>query len=236
MTSSFSARLVARARLLGLDGSPLRGPHAGPAWFHSRLAVLRSDATALVLIDPTTGDFGQVALTPPTTNLDLGACFTMERGGRPFLVAFGPAYVFTLRFVAPRQTEIRIVPWSPRDARAAVRLSNGTVRLFGSTTSCDLSLAPLLAELDDADAITTVPTALTRYTLGTDAFVGASAWGDEVFCVAGERVGIFTPGEAPRWALIEGLKAAPLGLALDPTNRRRGYIITSEELLTIDFA
>ena len=234
MTSSFSARLVARARLLGLDGSSLRGPHAGPAWFHSRLAVLRSDATALVLIDPTTGDFGQVPLSPPIANLDLGACFTMERAGRPFLVAFGPAYLFTLRFVAPRQPEIRIVPWSPRDARAAVRLSSA-VRLFGSTTSCDLALEPLLAELDDADAITSLPTAQTTYDLGTDAFAGAGACADEVFCVAGKRVGILTPGEAPRWAFIEGLTAPPLGLALEPTNRRRGYIITSEELLTIHF-
>lgn len=236
MNSPFSVRIVARAPVLGLDGSPFRGPHVGPAWFHSRLAVLRSDASALVLIDPTTGDFGHVSLSPPTTNLDLGACFTMERGGRPFLVAFGLAYVLTLRFVAPREPQMRIVPWSRGEVRAAARLPNGRVRLFGSASSFDLALEPLLAELDDADSVTVSPSSLTTYDLGKDAFSGASAFGDEVFCLAGERVGIFVPGEEPRWAFVEGISGPTVGLALEPTNRRRGYIITSEELLTIDVA
>ncbi len=236
MTAPFSARIVARARLLGLDGSPLRGPHAGPAWFHSRLAVLRSDATALDLIDPTTGDFAHVPLSPPAGNLDLGACFTTERAGRPFLVAFGPAYVLTLRFIAPRAPQIRIVPWRSREVRAVVCLANRTVRLFGSTTTCDVALEPLLAELDDADVVTALPHALTTYDLANDTFAGASACADEVFCLAGESVGILAPGEAPRWSMIEGLTTAPLGLALEPMHRRRGYVITSEELLTLEFA
>ncbi len=233
MTSAFSARIVARARLHGLDGSRFQGTHAGPAWFHSRLAFLRSDGAELSLIDPTTGDFGRVPLSPPAANLALGACFTIERGGRPFLVAFGAAYVLTLRFTAPRTPQMRIVPWNPREVRAAARLASGVVRLFGSTSTCDLALEPLLAELDDADALTLEPSPLVSYDLGKDAFAGAGACGDDVFCVAGERVGVLDPA---RWATLEGMGAPALGLAIEPTNRRRGYVVTATELLTIDIA
>jgi hypothetical protein len=235
MTPRFSARIAARAQLLGLDGSPFRGPHAGPAWFHSRLALIRSDATELTLIDPTTGDFGRVPLSPPAANLGLGACFTIERGGRPFLVAFGPHYVLTLRFTAPRVPQIRIVPWPSREARGVARLASA-VRLFGKNTSCDFALEPLLAELDDADALRLEPTSVLSFDLGGDHFAGATACGDKVFCLAGERLGVLEPRSEPRWASLEGLGLPVLGLVIEPTNERRAYALTSEELLTIDLA
>lgn len=232
-SARFSARIVARAPLLGLDGSPFLGPHAGPAWFHNRLAVIRSDATELCLIDPTTGDFGRVPLSPPAAKLELGACFTIERSGRPLLVAFGATYVLTLCFPAPRTPQMRIVPWTPRDVRAAARLSSGVVRLFGNTTSCDFALDSLLSQLDGADALTLSPSSVVSYDLGNDVFAGASACGDEVFFLAGERLGVVDP---TRWATLENLRSPALGLAIEPTNRRRGYVLTSEELLTIDLA
>jgi hypothetical protein len=231
MTAPFSARVVARARLHAHDGSPLIGTHAGPDWFHSRLALIRADATELTLIDPTTGDFGRVPLSPPAVNLELGACFTIERTGRPLLVAFGRTFVLTLRFAAPRTPQMRIVPWAPREVRAVARLARGVVRLFGSTTSCDLPLEPLLAELDDADALTLEPSSPVSYDLGNDVFAGASACGDEVFFLAGERLGVVDP---TRWATLEGLHPPALGLAIEPTNRRRAYVVTATELLTID--
>ncbi|MEO6420073.1 MAG: hypothetical protein ABIP39_11725 [Polyangiaceae bacterium] len=224
---------MGRFPLLGLDGASFLAAHVGPAWFHGRLAILRADATELALVDPTTGDVGRVPLSPPASNLELGGCFTIEREGRPFLVAFGAHYVFTLRFTAPRMPQMRIVPWSPREVRAVTRSSGGVVRLFGEASTCDLALEPLLAELDDADAVTTRPTAMATYELGEDAFLGASACGDEVFFLAGQRLGVLDP---TRFATLEDLRLPALGLAIEPTNRRRAYVLTSEELLTIDLA